>query len=345
MSSPELRPDVQFCYSADMDFALLAQELLAALRGRRSQAAWSRRLGYASNVAFTWESGRRSPTAAETLRAAGRAGLDVPERLRAFLGEPPAWMSEVDPASPAGVARLLDTLRGSVSIVELARRSGLSRFSIQRWLAAETEPRLPDFLKLVEAASLRVVDLVAALVDPLTVPTIAERWRQEEARRRGAYEAPWTQAVLRAMELDAYRALPAHRPGWIARRLGLDEAEEERCVDFLAASGQAAWSGTHYVPAPLVVDTRSRPEVSRRLKAHWTRVAAERIERGDAGQFSYNVCLVSDADFERLRELQRAHYQAMRALVAESAPGERVAVINLQLFALDGDTRRPASGA
>lgn len=318
-----------------MDFDLLAREFLAALRGHRSQAAWSRRLGYRSNVAYTWESGRRCPTAAEALRAARRAGVDVEARLRSFLGEPPAWLAEVDVASPGGVARLLDTLRGSVAIVELSRRAGLSRFSVQRWLAGDTEPRLPDFFRLVEAASLRVVDLVAALVDPSRVPSVAATWALHESRRRGAFELPWTQAVLRAMELDAYRALPSHRPGWIARRLGIDEEEEQRCVEFLAASGQAEWTGTHYVPVATTVDTRGRPEVGRRLKAHWTRVAADRIDQGAAGQFSYNVFVVSDADFERLRELQRAHYQAMRAIVAESSPGERVAVVNLQLFALD----------
>ncbi len=319
-----------------MNYDQLARELLVALRGKRSQTAWSRRLGYQSNVAYTWEAGRRSPTASEALRAAGRAGIDVDARLRAFLGEPPFWMNEFHPASPAGVALLLDTLRGSTPIVELSRRAGLSRFSVQRWLVGQTEPRLPDFLRVVDAASLRVVDLVAALVDPLALPSIADEWRKLEARRRGAYELPWTQAVLRAMELADYGALPRHRPGWIARRLGIDEAEEDRCIDFLAASGQASWTGTHYAPVATTVDTRSRPEVSRRLKAHWTRVAAERIEREASGQFSYNVFVVSDADFERLRELQRAHYHAMRAIVAESTPGQRVAVVNLQLFALDG---------
>lgn len=327
---------VQFRYSARMDYDAIAQQLLVALRGHRSQVAWSRRLGYRSNVAYAWESGRRSPTGAETLRAAVRAGVDLRAGLTRFYGHPPPWLGEGDPARPEAVAAFLEDLRGSASISDLARRSGLSRYAISRWLSGDTEPRLPDLLRLIEAASVRLVDFIAVLVDPAAVPSIATLWARVEARRRGAYELPWTQAVLRALELEGYRALAEHQPGWIAGRLGLAEVEEARCLAFLRDTGQIVWDGTHYGKEALAVDTRREPEVGRRLKAHWTRVAADRVEQGERGQFSYNVFSVSRADFERIRELHLAYFHALRAIVAESEPAECVAVANVQLFALDG---------
>ena len=42
-----------------------AQQLLRAVRGRRSQQALSRHLGYRSNPVANWETGRRYPTARE----------------------------------------------------------------------------------------------------------------------------------------------------------------------------------------------------------------------------------------------------------------------------------------
>lgn len=318
-----------------MDFERIARDLLVALRGHRSQVAWSRRLGYRSNVAYAWESGSRSPTAAETLRAARRAGVDLGAALTRFYGRAPTWLETVDPASPEAVARMLEELRGSTSISDLARRSGLSRYSLSRWLSGQTQPRLADFLCLVEAASVRMVDLIAVLVDPASLPSLADLWGRLEARRRGAAEYPWTQAIVRALELDAYRALPTHAPGWIAARLGFPAEEEERCLAFLVDTGQVTWTGTHWRVETLAVDTRRHPDIGRRLKAHWTRVAAERIEEDAPGQFSYNVFSVSEADFERIRELHLAYFRALRAIVAESQPGERVAVANVQLFALD----------
>jgi transcriptional regulator with XRE-family HTH domain len=322
----------------DMDFDRIARDLLVALRGRRSQVAWSRRLGYRSNVAYAWESGSRSPTAAETFRAARRSGVDLAEALTRFYGRPPGWLDTLDPASPEAVARLLEDLRGSTSITDLSRRSGLSRYSLSRWLAGQTQPRLPEFLQLVEAASVRMVDLLAALVDPAAMPSVAEFWVRLEARRKGAAEFPWTQAVVRALELDAYRALPEHAPGWIAARLGMPREEEDRCIEFLCDTGQVTRVGTHFQVEALAVDTRRHPDIGRRLKAHWTRVAADRVEAEAPGQFSYNVFTVSEADFEKIRELHLSYFHALRAIVAASEPGERVAVANVQLFALDGST-------
>ncbi|MEZ4235574.1 MAG: DUF4423 domain-containing protein [Myxococcota bacterium] len=319
----------------DFDMALVARRFLAALRGSRSQVQWSRRLGYRSNVAYAWESGRRWPTAAETLRAAARAGIDVAAALERFYGTAPAGLP-ADPTTPEAVARLLDDQRGRATVSELARRAGVSRYSLTRWLSGQTQPRLPDFLRVLHAASLRLVDFVACFVDPERVPPVAPAWRALEARRRGAAERPWTQAVLRALELDDYRALPAHRDGWVAEHLGIAPEDEASALQFLVDTGQVALEDARYRPRPLVVDTRMAPEVGQRLKRHWTEVAADKLARGAPGQYSYNVFAVSREDLERIRELHLAYFRALRAVVAETQRAEVVAVVNVQLIPLEG---------
>lgn len=314
----------------------LARELLRALRGSRSQTAFSRRLGYRSNVAYAWESGRRWPTAAETLRAAARVGIDVRDALGRFYRTPPPWLADVDPTTSSAVAMLLRDLQGHTPVVAIAARAGLSRFAVARALSGAAEPRLPDFLRLIDATSLRMLDFVAAFVDPRALPSAADDWARLEAHRRAAYELPWIQAVLRALELDAYRALPAHEPGWIGRRLGLPGAVEAACIEALAGAGEIRWDGARWALAAVTtVDTRRDAAAGRRLKAHWARVGLDRLEGGDDGLFSYNVFTVSEADHERLRELHLAYFRELRAIVAASAPAERVVVANVQLFALD----------
>ena len=39
---------------------------------------------------------------------------------------------------------LLGDLRGGASIVDIARSSGFSRFSVARWLAGTAQPKLPE---------------------------------------------------------------------------------------------------------------------------------------------------------------------------------------------------------
>lgn len=78
---------------------VIARELVRAVRGHRSQIAFSRLIGYASNVVASWESGRRFPTAAEFFRAAERAGLAVRGALARFYRTPPEWLTRADPGA------------------------------------------------------------------------------------------------------------------------------------------------------------------------------------------------------------------------------------------------------
>ncbi|MCA9569634.1 MAG: DUF4423 domain-containing protein [Myxococcales bacterium] len=320
-----------------MDIERVAREFLVALRGQRSQVAWSRRLGYRSNVAYTWEAGRRYPTAAETFRAVQRTGLDLRGSIERFYGhETRQWLEEHDDlATPEAVAAFMRDVKGRTPTSELARQAGLSRYAVTRWLTGQTQPRLPDFFTLVEAGSLRLVDLVTCFVPPEDVPTLVPLWKRLQARREGAGRYPWTQAVLRALEVSEYLELKAHVDGWIARRLGIPLEEELACLEHLELTGQIERVDGRFRAVPLAVDTRQAPGLGQLLKAHWARVGVERIEAGAPGQFSYNVFTCSAEDFERIRELHLAYYRALRQIVAGSHPEEHVVVANIQLFKLD----------
>ena len=318
-----------------IDVELLARELTRSLRGRRSQTALSRRLGYKTNVLYIWEAQKGAPTGAGFLQLAQRVGIDVRHALTQFYRKPPPWLASHDPSSVPGVAALLDDLRGASTLVDTASKLRVSRFALARWLRGEAEPRLPDFLELIEVTSLRLPDFVAALVDPLEVSSLAERWQELQAARRAAYQRPWSHAVLRALELRQYQELPAHEPGWLGRMLGLDLAEEEACLELLADTGQIELRQKKWcVRQVLTVDTRKDPEAARHLKAWWARVGNERFLAHAEGVFSYNLFGVSNGDLERIEALQRAYFRELRNIVAQSEPVENVAVVNLQLFSL-----------
>lgn len=313
-----------------MDFEEASKELLRALRGPRSQAAFSRRLGYRSNVVHAWEAGRRWPATSEMLRAAARAGVDLRAAFGRFYRTPPTWLEGSGCEGPAFVAAFLRDQQGDAPLIAVARRAGINRYSVARWLAGRAEPRLPDFLRLVEAASLRGVDLLVALVPPEALPSVRAAWRRQEAQRSLAIDSPWAAAVLRLLECG-----PAEEAG-VADRLRLDPAEARRCLEALARAGLAAEREGRWAPrAVSTVDTRRSPQTARRLKAFWARVALERLEGGDEGAFAYNLMSVSADQARRLREAQDHHFQAIRAIVAEDAPPEQVVLLNLQLLRLD----------
>ncbi len=323
--------------SRTLEYERVSSEIIRVLRGKRSQLAFSRRLGYRCNTVYTWESGRRWPPTRVLFRAAELARRDPRECLERFFRVQPAWLRRWEWREPGATAAFLRELKGSARIRELAARSGFSRFTLSRWLKGRGEPALPELLRYVEATSLRLLDFIAVFVDPAALPSAAVAWADLQALRRLAFELPWSHAVLRALELDDYRALPAHRPGWIARRLGISRRQEEQCLQVLARTGQAALSGKHWVPARVgTVDTRQDEATNRRLKQWWAGVAARKLKADAPGVFSYNLFTVSAADLDRIQELHVAYFNAVRGIVAESRSADHVVLANLQLFRLDG---------
>ena len=312
----------------------LARELVRALRGRRSQTALSRRLGYRTNVVYSWESGRSWPSASELFRIVERTGGDPSAAWSRF----PVDVTDLDLTQPTGVHGVLDQLRGGARIVDIAERCGVSRFTASRWLNGQAEPRLPDLLTLVEALTVRVADLIAALVDPDEVPQLRDHWSEMLVRRKIAFTHPWSQALLRQLETRTYQRRRGQKRdvAWLAQRLGIDQGTVQDALGQLLRAGLIRWDGRRHHTEPVAVDTSSaQPSERLGLKRHWSQVGLERMELGGDGLFSWSVVALSEEDYERLRGLHVQYMHALRQLVDESQPTEVVAVANVQLFRLD----------
>jgi hypothetical protein len=308
---------------------LAARQLLRALRGSRSQIAFCRRLGYRSNVATDWEAGRRFPDAVETFRAAAVAGIDVLAALRVF------HPASAEAYAEGGVPAWLKALSGSTPHAFIARACGRSRHQVGRWLRGDALPRLPDLLALVDACTGRMPELVAALVDVREVPAVQAA---AEARRRAGrllFDSPWSPAVITLLA-----TAPFGTTAQLAERLGLLPAELEPAVEALVEAGLGAPQGDSVkLLEHMMSSVRGSEEDRQRLRTHWARVSARRLQRpSDSDQFGLDVLAVSRADFERIRERYLAFYREVRALVAASEPVETAGLLVVHLFEWGGLT-------
>ena len=317
-----------------MDWERAASELLRAIRAHRSQVAFSRRLGYRSNPVADWEAGRRYPTAAEMLRACERAGIDVPAALTRFHAE---TAHAVGAADDQGVADWLAAHRGTVTVQDLASRCDRSRYAVGRWLSGSTRPRVPDFLRLVQALTGRAVDLVGVLVDLDRVPALAELRARLRAERRIVDEAPWTTAVAHLLRTTAYLGLAAHRPGWIAERLGLSMAEEARCLTLLEDAGVIAWEGRRYGLTGREPLASVSPEARARLQDHWAGVAAERPVGPAEHAFQAGTTLTCSAeDWSEIEAILRRSLTGLEAASTADRP-DRVVLVHVGARVLTGE--------
>jgi transcriptional regulator with XRE-family HTH domain len=311
----------------------VARQLIRAVRGKRSQEAFSRRLGYTSNPVADWEAGRRFPTAGEFLRACGLAGVPWNEAFAQFTPEEAGLLANGDDDA---VAAWLASLRGNTSIKDVADRVGESRYAVARWLSGDTRPRLPDFLRTIQALTSRLSDLVAALVPIEQVPALADEHHRRHASRRVAFEEPWAAAVMCLLETQAYADLGRHVDGWIAERLEIPIEVEQRCLERLEEAGLVVRSrGLFHTKEQLTIDATADPDGTQRLKAHWAALGPSRATAPRDGDLvSYNVVAVARDDLERIREAHVRYFMEVRSIVANSRP-EVAALVNIQLLTWD----------
>ncbi|MEO0600596.1 MAG: DUF4423 domain-containing protein [Myxococcota bacterium] len=239
------------------------------------------------------------------------------------------------PDSREGVAAFLSDLRRNRPITEIASRAGVSRYQVSRWLTGVSEPRCPAFLALVDAMTGRLLDYLAVLVDPASLPSCAAQWRQLESARSLFWRMPSAMLVLLALDLESYRSRSSHDDHLLARSLGLELYEVVAAIDRLAETGQIRRDGAHWVPAEVqTVDTRRHPAAGTALKRWWARLALERLDRPETS-WSTNAFSVSESDLPRIVELYRSTYRQMRAIVATSSPSERLVLVQQAVVPLD----------
>lgn len=315
------------------NYELVAAQLLRSVRGRRSQAAVSRLLGYGSNIASRWEAQKAFPYASTFLRLLARLDPKRPSALVRFFPRPPAEVAGVDPSSPTTVAAFLRELRGKTPIGSIARQSGYNRYSISRWLLGSVEPRLPQFLHLIDVMSRRLLDFLACACDPATVPAVAADWKRLQLTRQVAYEHPLSHAVLRALELR--RGTKQHQTAWLADRLGLPVDVISASLEVLAKTGQVRkHRGRWQLERVVSVNTSLDRDRALGLKVSWTETALARMRAGAPGNYGYSLFCVSRRDLWRLRDVHLEYVRAMQAIIAASAPGECVGLYCAQLLDL-----------
>lgn len=322
-----------------MDYLTIARQLVRALRGARSQTACNRRLGYSSNVLHAWETGARKPTMSDLWRLASLSRVDVPLALRSLLRK------EVNLEQPLvrgggidGRVWLLELTAGW-SAAELGRELGCNRNTVARWFQGQTEPKVHQLLHLVQLTTQRLLDFVAGFVPLSELPSLSRSAEDLRRQRSLAYEMPWAHAVLRVLEIEDYRRLPHHEPGFIAARLGLSLEQEESALLALAEAKQIRKARGLWRPARVLsVDTSPNRAADVELKRYWATLGSQRVsERAleSGALFSYNVFTISDEGYQQIRRAHLEYYDRLRAIVAEHQAPTRVVLANVHLIPLD----------
>lgn len=296
----------------------------------------SQRLGHLSNVVYRWETGLRHPTLSQFFRLAGCAGRSARKCVVQFDPHLKALVQGNRPLEKLS-HQLLVALTEGQTVTVVARRTGLSRHAVSRMLHGHSEPRLPDVLRVVQAATGRMVDWVAAFVSPEKLPSLASAWSELQARRTLAYRHPLSELLTAALETADYQLRGGHDSQWLATRLELSQQSVESTLHAMIGAGVLQRSEDRWHVSPhRRVDTDVDKVAVHALKMFWTAEALRRMERFGQTKAAYSVMSISEEALQAATNVLLEAYREVRRLCAGSQRTERVALLNIQLSVLDG---------
>jgi hypothetical protein len=291
-------------------------------------------------VLYSWETGRSNPAASVFFRLAAVGRSDLFAKINRFASSHARAFDARQLPTPDGVAKLMRELAADEPTAALARDLKSDRTTVTRWLNGRTEPRLPDFLRFVQKTTNRVLQFVELFTDPLQLTSTRSAFESFAAQQRIASDLPMSHAVLRAIELMSDDKIVADdHIGFIRGRTGLSASEAKLLVTALhEAELIHHHEGKWRLKDVMTVDTRNTIDRDAELKRFWMDVARSRLDARRLAQtslFSYNLFAISQHGYEQIRALHLDYYERVRRIVASDSKPQRVALINLQLVALD----------
>src|SRR5687768_17558011 len=129
----------------------VARELVRAVRGKRSQTAVNRKLGYGFNQVSRWETGRTTISWPAFVKLSAACKVDVAAAARDLF------------STSARAEEIVAFFAADAKQTDIAKKLGVSRFTLRRWLASEAAPPLAAILSLVHRFSPNLLELVTRL--------------------------------------------------------------------------------------------------------------------------------------------------------------------------------------
>ncbi|MCB9683119.1 MAG: hypothetical protein H6733_16765 [Alphaproteobacteria bacterium] len=323
----------------ETDFEALSRELVVELRGHQSTRAASKRLGYASNPVLRWERGERVPPADDVLRFAHLQGREVVGAARMLTNAAVAVLGDLTPRDPGFVPAIVQVYADFLGRATLAELTGHSLQQLGRLIRGETRMRLPALLHMMQTVNQTMVRFLDTISDLTRLPSAHTAWVKHDRETALMQDMPFVFPVLYALELGAYRQLPAHDDAWLATLLGLPESDVVRSLARLAHLDMIVERDGRWVPTGARHGaTRHRwPEaVERQVSAALIDEAARRI-RGGLATSAWEVFRVGERGVRVMAsELARALESAADITSTEHGGGERIGYAMVLLVPMDG---------
>lgn len=311
-----------------MDYKILRRELLQIIRGDRSQTFINRRLGFKFNQVYRWESGYTAISWTDFLKVTSICHVDIESTLKKIL---------LYQDKPERYDLLIKHVIGESSVTRIAAILGKSRFTIARWLKAESEPTLQDMLSLFHLQALVLGEFLEFIAPIDRFSKLDSQVKRPLLQRQLFYSEPRVGAVIRCFELKNYLELPKHQEGFIAQKLGIDINDEREMIRKMRNAGVIKKLKGKYRVQIRRIDTMGDFIRNTNLKKYWAQVGCNYLEKLKAppkdSLFGYHVFSASPQTCRKIQKAMMDFHAQVKALIgSDNQAAEELLVMNFQVF-------------
>lgn len=319
--------------------------LLRHLRGRQSQAAFSRSLGFAFNKVSRWENGTLRLTWQDMALVCRHREISLYEILGHLL-------SATEPL-PDDLGLLLRRILGHVDTRSLQTRTKYSRFKFERWMRGESEPEFKDVMVLIaEFTGYHwdvVVEIYAATsgrgLHAEAEALCPELRKVHDILKRREVVALYPESVMIDMyfEVSEYQKLARHEDGFVAKRIGISLARERSLLKAMVGANMLTKKDGKFRSAQLDDNVRTK---TRKFDQHadiityWLQQGARVLDeqrklgfRPDVSVMSYRCFMVSEKTYQAIQDRVQKFYLEIGSMIrTDPEPPTLPRVMALQVF-------------
>jgi hypothetical protein len=311
-----------------MNYEIIKNELLKAVRGKKTQGFINQKLKRGFNQAYRWEAGYSEISWLQFVELCQICRVDLDRAIRSTFAFP---------HSCRRFDLLIQFLIGKTDSVSLAKTLSVSSFRVRRWLGGKVAPDLRDMLILFDRVARQLPEFVGSLVPIELVPSLKLPHLQKSLQKKLHTEIPFAGALLHLLELESYKALKKYPEGWIASKLGITVTQERSAIKLLKQAGVLAFKNGKYHCRPLMVDLRGDLELLKATRSYWIGRSLERVKAltqlPKDELYGYLVFSLSESAQGKVIERYLEFLAEVRFIVEnDPLPADRLQLLNVQLF-------------
>ncbi len=321
---------------SNVNYQLIACEILRVIRGKTSQRTFSNKLGYSFNQVGKWESGVTQIKWDDFLKIANFKNLAIEDAFSKLF-----FLSLNEQKFSA---------RSSILVLEksivLSKNKDFSEARlVKKWIRGDSIPHFSSVLNALDLMPSMLMGFLSFFIDCSKIPSLQKHYQEFMLRLDFVLNDPVCVYVNAALQLRSYQNLKIHSDQFIAEHAACSIKHAKKLVLQMNKHEIIKWDGTKYLPCPFDFSFSALPLVKlRSLTKFTTQFAADLyplipyksdiIKAPNTSISSVRVVAMSQSASRKIRELISTFHHEVSIIVKEDRlPKDNVQVMLIHSFA------------